>query len=480
MTTTTSRNATPAGFRRIPGAMLGLALLAASLVATPASAAMTATAPPRTASVEAVADLPTAPALLGASSTDLYVSTAGKDSNPGTLAKPLRTIGRAASTASAGTTVWIRGGTYAGFEVTRSGLTFRNYSGERVAVTDSGRDDIIQFSGVSSGSVRGLVVRGSTAQYGSGIKIKDSSGVTVRASTIRDNRTFGIVIVRSSRVRIVNNRILRNADGIEERYAGDGVVIANNRIHHNTKMVDSGRGKEGINFYKSTGSVLVKNNRLWSNGTHFEIYGASNLRFVRNTMWNGQVMETGTDGPACNNNRFLRNVAYKGSGYQGGETNGMILRCASHNLVAHNTLDGFDLFALDIVDGSKGVAYGGSIAGLRVVNNIFVGGRAYSIDSALPSSVQIDYNLLYNVGSGAVYGNHLAYMKNVGQFDSISAFRSATGYERHGRFGNPRFANWAGHDYELRSSSPAIDRGLVVLSGSYSGSKPDLGRFEYH
>jgi parallel beta-helix repeat protein len=408
----------------------------------------------------------------------LYVAGNGSDANPGTLARPLRTIGRAAAIAEPGTTVLIRGGTYAGFDVTRSGITFQSYPGETATVTDSSRDDVIQFTGVTSGAVRNLVVHGSTVQYGSGIKVKDSAGVTVADSTIRDNRTFGVVIVRSSHVTVSGNQITRNANAIEERYAGTGVVITRNRIYGNTKAVDSGRGKQGINFYKSTSTVTVTDNVLYDNGTHFEVYGASNLYIARNVTWNGQIMETGTDGPPCDGNRFVRNVSYRGTGFQGGATNGMILRCASNNLVAHNTLDGFDLFAFDIVDGTTGVAYGGSIAGLRIVNNIAVGGRAYSIDSALPSSVQIDRNLLYNVGSTAQYGNRIAYVAGKGNFDTLAEFRSATGYEAHGLFGDPRFVDRAARDYHLTASSPAIDRGTVVLGDGYSGAAPDLGRFE--
>lgn len=423
---------------------------------------------------------PTAtPTPVTVSGTALYVATTGSDSNPGTLAAPLRTIARAAAIAKSGMTVWIRAGTYAGFDVTRSGITFASYTGETAVVTAGSRDNAIEFKGVTAGALHRLVVQGSTVQYGSGVMINASSGVKVTASTIRNNRTFGIVIVRSSNVRIDGNSITGNADGIEERYAGNGVVISNNKIYSNTKMVDSGRGMEGINFYKSTGAVTVSGNQLWNNGTHFEVYGASNLNITGNVTWNGQIMETGTDGLACNNNRFTRNIGYKGSGYPGDTTSGMILRCASNNLVAQNTLDGFDLFAFDVVDGTTGVAYGGSIAGLRILNNIVVGGRAFSIDSALPSSVQIDYTLVYNAGSTAVYGNHVAYVKGKGNFDTLSSFTAATGYEVHGVSGNPLFVNRAGRDYHLTAGSPAIDRGLVVLSDGYAGARPDLGRFEY-
>lgn len=409
----------------------------------------------------------------------IYVSTSGSDQNPGTFSRPLRTIQRAAAVAGSGSTVWIRRGTYAGFEVTRSGITFAAYGTEVAVIAAGARDDAVEFTGVHGGGLRHLIVQGSAVQYGSGVKINGSVGVSVLSSTVRNNRTFGIVIVRSSGVRVSGNTITGNADGIEERYAGNGTVISNNRIFGNTKAVDSGRGMEGINFYESTGTITISGNLLWNNGTHFEIYGASNLTFTGNVTWNGEIMETGTDGLPCANNRYIRNVGYRGAGFGSEPTNGMILRCASNNLVAQNTFDGFDQFAFDIVDGSTGVPYGGSIAGLRILNNIVTGGRAFSIDSALPSSVKIDYNLVYNVGSTALYGNHVAYMAGKGQFDTLSAFTAATGYEAHGIFANPRFVNRSARDYRLSAGSPAIDRGLVVLSDGYAGLRPDLGRYEY-
>jgi parallel beta-helix repeat protein len=410
--------------------------------------------------------------------SDYFVSTLGSDANPGTVGRPFRTIQHAANLAPRGSHVWLRGGSYAGFEVSRSGIAFASFPGETAVIHAGSLQDAVEFHGVSGGALRGVVVQGSAVQYGSAVKISTSSGVTIAGSTIRNNRTFGIVISRSSAVTIDGNSITGNADGIEERGVGNGVVISNNRIYGNVKAVDSGRGAEGINFYKSTGAVAVVGNLMWDNGTHFEVYGASNLTISGNVTWNGQIMETGTDGQACNNNRFVRNVGYRGSGFGGARTNGMILRCASNMLVAQNTLDGFDQFGFDIVDGASGVPYGGSIAGLRVLNNIVAGGRAFSIDSALPASVQIDYNLVYNVGSTAVYGNHLAYMAGVGQFDTLASFAAATGYEKHGVFGDPRFVNRGGRDYRLAAGSAAIDRGLAVLADGYAGARPDLGRYE--
>jgi parallel beta-helix repeat protein len=171
--------------------------------------------------------------------------------------------------------------------------------------------DVITFRGVSGGGIDGLDITASRSRYGSGMLIDGSTGVRVQRSRIHDGRTFGLVVVRSKRVLVIGNDVYGNADGIEERYASN-LTIRANRIHGNLAEVDAGRGREGINFYKSTGRVTVESNTLWDNGTHFEVYGASGLVFRDNVMHDGQVMETGTDGLPCADNVFMRNIAYCG------------------------------------------------------------------------------------------------------------------------------------------------------------------------
>ena len=63
-----------------------------------------------------------AEAAQAAATTRLYVATDGKDANPGTWSRPLRTLQRAADLVMPGTTVVIRGGTYVGFTLRRSGV----------------------------------------------------------------------------------------------------------------------------------------------------------------------------------------------------------------------------------------------------------------------------------------------------------------------------------------------------------------------
>ena len=77
-------------------------------------------------------------------SQSFYVSTTGNNSNAGTDALPWRTIQHACNNATAGSTVYIKQGTYAGgIYVNVSGtagnyITFTRYSPTDVVVVDGG------------------------------------------------------------------------------------------------------------------------------------------------------------------------------------------------------------------------------------------------------------------------------------------------------------------------------------------------------
>jgi len=400
------------------------------------------------------------------------VAASGRVDGDGSADRPFQTIQQAVDVAAPGTTVLVGSGDYTGFHVTRDGITVGAARGARVRVRDDTKD-VITFRGVSGGGIDGLDITASRTRYGSGVLIDGSTGVRVQRSRIHDGRTFGLVVVRSKRVLVTGNDVYGNADGIEERYASD-LTIRGNRIHGNLAEVDAGRGREGINFYKSTGRVTVESNTLWDNGTHFEVYGASGLVFRDNVTHDGQVMETGTDGLPCADNVFVRNVGYRGDR----RSSGMILRCAQNMLVAHNVFDGFDRFAFDVVDGLRGVRYGGSVEQLRILNNIVVRGRAYSIDNALPPSVVIDHNLVDPGGSDASRGEFVAFVAGHGNATTLAEFTRWTGYDRHGLAAPARFVDRSRHDYRLTAGSPAVDRGVVVVGEPFGGTAPDLGRYE--
>ena len=426
------------------------------------------------------------PTLTAATSSTRYVSTAGSDSAAGSALSPWRTIQHAADVAPAGSTIIVRGGTYAPFSILRPGLTVVAASGETVTV--SGGTYVVLVRGTSDVTVRGLVIRDAPDLWGSGVRVESSTRVLIEGNTIRDNHSFGVKVKDATNVTIRDNEITKNDTGIELSGAVSGARVTGNRIHHNDRMVTSSRGGNGIVVTKTTGAVSIVGNRLWGNraphlsgggydGGAFEVYAASDLRIADNIAWdNNNVMETGTDGSApCARLTFVRNVAY-GAGSVAGETTGLILRCASDSLFAHNTFDGLDHYAFYVAAGGS---FAGSIAGLRIVDNVIYRGRAYSLTSGLPTSLVIDHDLVRPGGSAATYGRYVAYVAGRGNTDSLAEFVQWTGFDRHGLQAAPRFVDADGRDYHLTSTSPAIDAGIDVTGETWAGSGPDIGRFEY-
>jgi hypothetical protein len=434
---------------------------------------------PTPAPTHAAGPTPTPPPVAGA----YYVSPAGSDSANGSLSSPWLTLQKAADAAPPGATVYVRAGTYGPFELTRSGLTFSGYPGETAIVEGSASAaNAIHISGVSSAMLINLTVTGNVVQYGSGIAVDSSSGVTLSHLDVHDNTSFGIRTDRSSAV-ISQSMVYTNHTGIEIARSGNVEVLGND-IHDNNRMVDAGVGAQGVSFYLTTGPVLAQGNRLWNNravasdplgpeGKAFELYGASNVTMTGNVMWNNRhVVETGTDAARtpCSNMVFTRNLAYRSDS---GPTMGLILRCADHSLVAANTFVGLDTFAFDV--SSNYEAYGGSVEGLRMIDNLIANGRSYSIDNAIPSSVVMDYNLAYTTaGAAAEYGKYDAWVAGHDQTTSLAEFQAWTGQAGHDIWGaNPLLDS----GNCPTAGSPAINAGTNV-GLSYSGSAPDIGYCE--
>ena len=478
------------------------AIPTASLEVTPfptasATPAPTATLAPTPAPTAVPTPSPTAPP-----ANAFYVSTSGSDSNAGSFSAPWRTLQKAADSVSAGATVLIRGGTYAGFTLRRSGtasapITFTAYGSESPVI--DGQDVVaytVRLYLVQHVILSGLTVQGGFAerQHGGGIMIDNSAHVILRDNLLRHNKAFGVRSQNSTYVTIDGNEMTKNAVGVHIGNMGQGTFVTNNLIHHNDRMMTNTSdvrgddvGAEGVALVKTTGTVVVSGNRIWSNraksydygydGGAFSIYAASNWHIRDNITWdNRNVLETGTDSnrTPCNGNSFTRNVNYGATTED--RTVGMVLRCASNTLVANNTFHGTQYFVFDISHNRGN--WGGSTEGLQIVNNIIwvTTGKVYGIETdPLPSSVVIDHNLVYNSGPG-----YLATVVGRGGTTSLATFRSWTGHETHGIQVDPRFVDAANHDYRLRADSPAVDSGRYIagVTDGATGGGPDRGALE--
>jgi hypothetical protein len=253
----------------------------------------------------------------------------------------------------------------------------------------------------------------------------------------------------------------------------------------NTSTGGDDYGAVGITFVRSTGNVTASGNRVWLNravsidygwdGGAFEIYGASNVTITGNRTWdNDIVIETGTDNLPCSNNVFSRNVSYGAT--TAGRSFGVYLRCAENMKIMNNTFYNLDSWVFSI--GPVGGNFGSSIDGLQIINNVSVmaAGKIYGIEMTLPASVVIDHNVVYQSAGGTI-----ASVAGHGSTNSLATLQAWTGREMHGVGGNPRFIDAGQQDFRLSSTSPAIDKGMDLpgITDSYTGSAPDLGRYEY-
>ena len=464
---------------------------------TPPSSAPPATVPPPTGTKP-----PTPAPLPTPSGAVYYVSTSGSDSADGSAARPWRTLAKAAASTPAGATAIIASGTYAGFTMSRSGssgspITFQAASVGSVHVTPPAGASVITIAGAHYITLTGLSIEGAGGSQNAGVDVLDgSSYITVSGGTLANNRSYGVDVNGSTYVSIVGNTITGNDVGIRINRAGAGVVIDSNDVVNNTGMVvndpapSTDWGAVGISFLHTVGPIVAKNNTIHGNrapsddygydGGAFEIYGSSGATMASNRIWDNQdVIETGTDGQACANNTFARNVAWGGNNksvvsLRGPQVNGIILRCGQNMLIANNTFDDLDYWVYDI---SASGGFAGNIAGFKIENNVSyqAAHKIYAIEVALPGDAVIDNNVSYN-SPGAPFAS----VPGNGNVPNIATFRSLEGREQHGLYGNPLFTNLGGLDFHLLAGSPAIDAGTPIagVTDGYHGAAPDAGAYE--
>ena len=432
-----------------------------------------------------------------------YVATNGSDAAIGGLDAPLRTIQRAVDLTGPGDTIVIRGGEYQGFDIATQGtadapVTLRAFAGEEPVIEgEPERPDVIRVrSQARHVVIEGLTVRGSVASRGSGILITnvEEGPIVVKGCRFYDHAGFGVNIFWSRNITIAGNDISRNGTGVHVVGEGGGVVIEDNDIHENNRMIRNtprdvdahdDYGAVGVDIGRTKGPLLVQRNRIWGNraasydyrwdGSAFSVYGASGVTISDNVAWDNQnLLETGTDpGAACADNRFVRNLAYGET--TSGRSQGIILRCGERMLITHNTLVNIDDFALLV--GYDSPRFSGSIEDAVITANLFVmsgDGEVYLVLSDRPEGLEIDGNLIWNEGKV------VADVAGQGETTSMAEFTAWTGYEANGIVTDPLFVDEATHDYQLAAGSPAIDAAEVVpgVSDQFVGTAPDIGAFE--
>jgi hypothetical protein len=275
--------------------------LAALAVAAPACAGDEA-AEDGQATVAAGAPSAGLPPLLPRSrGTTFYVSTKGRDSNPGTKARPWRTIQRAFSRLRPGQRALVASGTYTADHVveragTRSApITVAAQPGARVVLhaASTGGDTypLRVTSGAAYVRISGFVLEGARGTSSTNVYFEGSAhDVELSRSEIRFSQDQGVFVENGARrIHLIGNRIHDNGRGHESgQHQSHGIYIegADHLVANN--IVYAHPFGFGIQVYPANqGTVLVHNTVVGSGHSGIVVGGddgVSNITIRNNVL----------------------------------------------------------------------------------------------------------------------------------------------------------------------------------------------------
>jgi hypothetical protein len=488
--------------------------LGPSTVPSPASVSVTAISqadPTKSATATVTIQLPSR------SGVTYYVSTAGNDTNAGSLAAPWRTIQHAANSVHAGDTVQVEGGTYneivtmkTSGNATQGYITFTNYPGQSPIVDGTGLVAGGQTGLFSlEGTFNYIVIQGfEIRNFSSSAKGKVPVGIDFEGAgsniEILNNHIHNIVQTLGScnaanalaialygtqapasinNVTLSGNEIDHNTTGCSENVSFDGNVqywvMANNKVHDGDNIGLDNIGFEGVSpnsaydqardgwvFANTIYNISSTTNPVYHNQVGADAYycdGCTRIIVERNLIHDSDLSEMASEhsGHVSSYVIFRNNIIYH-SLYVGLSIGGYSkgVGGTDHCMIINNSL--WD----DGIHGSSGL---GELqiqyyATNNTIENNIVDGYTltskyllYDFTSSEPSPATLDYNDYYNtVGAAGSLWDWQG--KSITGF---STFQSTSGQDAHSKFADPLYVNVTTVPYNLdvSSGSPAINSG---------------------
>ncbi|MDB5306137.1 MAG: hypothetical protein JWO38_339, partial [Gemmataceae bacterium] len=401
-----------------------------------------------------------------------YVSNSGSDTASGDATHPFATIQKAALTVTAGDTVNVRAGNYAGFIL---GYDF---------VTSGTAASPIVFQADPTAPAGSVVINARNNKTAVGIDLEPGSAyVTIKGFTVdgaqigAGNAKYGIKAT-GNYDQLIGNTVknLGNAVAGIHVNGATGVLVQGNTVFGTTALGDPMKG-HGIYIANGTGYV-VRGNTIYSNefiGLHAngDPNLVSNALIENNVIYNngkGGINGDGLSGSTVRNNLIYGYTSYGINLYRidaGGPS--------SNNVIVNNTIAGPAAGA----DAAIRIKNGGT--GNTILNNVLLGNSGVFLSTSadsLPGLVS-DYNVV-----GSLYRND-----DTGGTQSLAAWRASTGQDAHSITATAAalFVAAAGGNYHLTSTSPAIGAGTSTdapptdAKGTPrpSGSGIDIGYDEF-
>ena len=370
--------------------------------------------------------------------TIYYVGPDGSDSNNGTQSAPFHSIQEAAETATAGDTVLVNNGDYAGFMVQNSGtaqapITFRaNGKSVRIVSSNPYTSDSINVESWTGTPADYVVIDGfevtSSSRYG--IRVIGGRGVVVQNCNVHNASISGIFTGYSPEIRILNNTT--NDNGEHGIYVSNSVVPDDNPIVRGNTVYNNGQNGIQLNGDIDEGGdglitgALIENNIVHNNYQK----GFSLISVSNSTIRNNVIYNNATSGGAAGGIHIVQEI--------------YTTVYSNNNVVANNTIVEPRIAAIRINSGNE--------------NNI------------LFNNICVSDNPIVLEGSG----------NNV---DPVTNLQTA--------FAENIFVAAENGNYQLTATSPSIDIGVASFAGHNApakdcdnnirpqGNQYDLGAYEY-
>jgi Right handed beta helix region len=493
---------------------------------------------------------PSQPQYVGSTAVNLatgqtfYVATTGLDTNPGTIDLPWRHIQYAASVAAAGDIINVRAGVYnEAVTVKDSGsatagpITFQSYPGELATVDGTGltvtdgESGLFNISNNNYITISGFEIRNFTSasinDVPLGIYIQNAAdNVQVLANYVHNITTTAATTVKKcgsdalaigvygssatpvSNLTISGNEVSNNLTGCSETVSVDGNVVSfaitNNLIHDNNNIGIDAIGYEGVapsgsNDQAQNGVIsgnTVYNITSYGNPDYGDQYsadgiyvdGGTNLIIEQNTVYNTDLnIELASE----HKGKYTSYVTVRNNLVYNGYTNGISIGGYDPSVggTQYCTIVNNTLYNNDTKEQGSGEFQIQNYATNNIFeNNIIYAGpqnlfvNNYTNTEANPAV--IDYNLYYS--SSESDSNWVWYKKD---YTGYAAYLKASGQDVHSTFANPLFVSTSTPNFQVQSTSPAVNKGInlgstvvgtVDFAGDprVQGTNIDIGAYE--
>ena len=249
--------------------------------------------------------------------------------------------------------------------------------------------------------------------------VAGSNNCTVRRDTVMLAATHGIAVQGGTGILIELNSVSDNHDhGINFLSGVTNSIVQDNESFHNTRIFQ--RAADGMMLFASSNNVIQRNRFHDNEDTGLDLTnGANNNISIENLSWNNG--DHGFDHIGATGTLHVNDVAF------GNHDDGMSF---------------------------EGLSTGSQVWNCILANNGLATGRFdVLVDSSSAAGYQANYNIIWN----STTQNPIKF-RGV-QYQTLTAFRIATGQDAQSFQSDPRFVNAAGGNFHLTSGSQAIDSG---------------------